>query len=668
MKKEKKYYTTGSRIMMQIILLIVIVSSVTLFVSFYKTQESIINSTNETLVNRTEDSANSVLGEFDKRRKQIEYISSLPEVQSFDWSKEEQVLIDQAKIWGFDCVYLIDNDGMAHYPGTPEASQIGDDFLAEIKEKKEFLTEPWVDKSRNLSVTTVIMPLKDSNGEIRQYICGTVELKKVNEIIQKIQIGQNGYAFIVNKSGQIVAHKDMNLVLNESTLYQINNEDPEKDNVTKEYINKIVNEKTGVGKIRIGDHQMFTAYAPLEGTNWFLVTAAPESEILGDLNIIAKFQMALLVAAIAVGVVISIFIKRRIALELKNFKKYSDELSKFNLSYRGKILRNNDFGQVVDSLNSSVDVLNSTMKNVKEESAAILDSNTEIDSMLTNISGELQQIAATTEEISASMQECSCSVKEIDLMTQEVNENTKYSVETADEALDLANNIESTSDSLHTETMKSKQKVESLYSKCRSNLQEALEKVANVENISKISESILEISEQTNLLSLNASIEAARAGDAGKGFAVVANEVKSLAEESANAVKNIQNNVNESLIAVKQLSSTATELLEILEKDILNDYNNLLGVTVSYKEAGVEVKGMATKFSNISNDISKSMSNIVNNIDGLSASIENVTESSGLIAENMSSISNSNETIVNKSEENKNKATKLSDLVDKFEL
>ena len=107
--------------------------------------------------------------------------------------------------------------------------------------------------------------------------------------------------------------------------------------------------------------------------------------------------------------------------------------------------------------------------------------------------------------------------------------------------------------------MESKQKIELLYSKCKNNVQEALDKVAKVENISKISESILDISEQTNLLSLNASIEAARAGEHGKGFSVVAEEIRKLSDESTRTSNNIKGVINALTERVDEVSRRIKE-------------------------------------------------------------------------------------------------------------
>ena len=110
---------------------------------------------------------------------------------------------------------------------------------------------------------------------------------------------------------------------------------------------------------------------------------------------------------------------------------------------------------------------------------------------------------------------------------------------------------------MHQDAIASKKDIESIFGKCKKDLEEALNKVSVVKNISAMSDSIMSISEQTNLLSLNASIEAARAGEHGKGFAVVANEVKKLAEQSTSTVTDIQKKVDEALEAVQALSITS---------------------------------------------------------------------------------------------------------------
>ena len=155
-----------------------------------------------------------------------------------------------------------------------------------------------------------------------------------------------------------------------------------------------------------------------------------------------------------------------------------------------------------------------------------------------------------------------------------------------------------------------------------------------------MSNSILEISEETNLLSLNASIEAARAGEHGKGFAIVAEEVRKLSEESASTVNTIQKNIDSAIKAVKDLSSSSRELLTVVEKDILTDYEKLINVTLSYKNTGDNVKEMAYDFSSTSNDVSKAMNEISVSINELAEAISVVTDSSVTIADNMNSINN----------------------------
>lgn len=661
----------GTKIMLQIITLVIIISFFSSYISFYETKKDIITTTKNTLINRTKDSSNAVKNEFSSRQKQLENISLLPEIQSMNWDVQRTVLLDQIQKWNYDNMFIFDLTGHGYYADTNEIKdQSQEDFFKSMLEKTSFITEPFIRQNEKESITTIVIPIRNFSNTIIGYLCGTVNLIDINTIVQNIQVGDNGYAFLINDNGKFVAHNDMNMVMNQSIILDYVNEDSsdsEKSNINNLFDN-IKSDKTSVEETKFFGEDIYISYTPVENTPWSIALIASSDEVLRDINEIGKQQILLFIVSIVIGIVISIFIKITLSKELNKIKNYSSELSSYNLSYKGISTQNNEFGQVINSLNSGVDTLNKTMFEVKVSSNEIYSSSNEIDSMLVSVSSELEQAAAAIEEISASMQECSASIVEINSMSQKVNDNTKSSVNNASDGLSLANKIESDASLLHKETINSKNNVENIYKNCRLKLEESLDKVSIVKNISALSNSILEISEQTNLLSLNAAIEAARAGEHGKGFAVVANEVKNLAEQSASAVGTIQSNVNEALKAVTDLSTASSELLDVVEKDILNDYSKLINVTVAYKSAGTNVKDMAYSFSDISEKISSSMNQITDNIESLSQSISLVTDSSALIAENMSNISNENESIVNKSNENKAEATNLSNLVNKFKL
>ena len=662
---------TGNRIMLFIITLVIGICFISSYLSYYKTKDNILSTAYETLTARTNDSSSSIEREFYYRNEQLNNLASLPEIKSMDWNVQQPVLLQEAEKWKFDNIFVMDASGYGYYPDTSEIKdQSNEDFFLKMKKEGSFITEPFIKEDEKKSITTMVTPIKNDSGEIVGYLCGSIDLTDINNIVQSIKFGHDGYAFLLNENGNFIAHNDMNLVFEKVNFKQnFNSSNDEKsDQILENVFKNITSKETNVEELKLKDSDIFVSYTEVKNTPWSLCIVASNDEVFSGVNKLAVQQVILAIIFAVIGIVISIFIRKFLSRKIKDIEEYAEELSLYNLAYRNNTTTNDDFGQVVKRLNFGVDVLNSTINQVKVNSEEISESSSDIDSMIDEISLDLEHAAATTEEISATMQQCNASLQEVNRITDKINERSKDSDKKAKDSLVLAKTIENEASLIHSETINSKHSIEETYEKCKDKLERALDRISIVESISTMSNSILEISEETNLLSLNASIEAARAGEHGKGFAIVAEEVRKLSEESASTVNTIQKNIDSAIKAVKDLSSSSRELLSVVEKDILTDYEKLINVTLSYKNTGDNVKEMAYDFSNTSNDVSKAMNEISVSINELAEAISVVTDSSVTIADNMNSINNKKDNIVKNSKENKSKSSNLSEIVNKFKL
>ena len=300
-----------------------------------------------------------------------------------------------------------------------------------------------------------------------------------------------------------------------------------------------------------------------------------------------------------------------------------------------------------ENMSSSSEELSATV----EELSAKTD---EIDGAVTDIVSGIEETSASSEEITASIEEVDSSINELSGKAMEGSNNANQSKKRAAEV-----------------EKKGKEAIEetrSLYEEKKNNMLQAIEDGKVVDNIKIMAGTIADISDQTNLLALNAAIEAARAGEQGKGFAVVAEEVRELAEQSAQAVTGIQDTIVKVQDAFKNLSQNGDDVLKFINGNVYPKFKELGNVGNQYYSDSNFVSTMSEEIASMSEELTATVSQVSNAVQNMAQNAQNSSEHSETIKanvdENMKAISEVSETAQNQAE----LAQKLNEMVQKFKI
>ncbi|MFL0194372.1 methyl-accepting chemotaxis protein [Clostridium sp. WILCCON 0269] len=310
--------------------------------------------------------------------------------------------------------------------------------------------------------------------------------------------------------------------------------------------------------------------------------------------------------SIGLGVIISNNINR----PLLKIKELVGKFSEFDFSSNVNMVRGDEFGEVAAALDKAQKNIVELVKNIMEDSEDMSSSSEELfataeelSSKAQTIDGSLKAVANIIQETSAASQQITASIEEVDSSINELSEKAADGSDNSIQSKQRATKVRNAGKAAIEYT-------EKIYGEKKKNTLKAIEDGKVVENIRQMADTIGSIAEQTNLLALNAAIEAARAGEQGRGFAVVAEEVRTLAEQSSEAVIGIQDTIIKVQEAFKNISESSREILEFINEKVNPQFETFAGMGMEYYNDSDFVSKMSEELASMSGELAATIGQV----------------------------------------------------------